>query len=40
MIPDEVKARECGFVLRNAGTLTDLRSEVAALWRSLEHANV
>jgi dephospho-CoA kinase len=35
MIPDEVKAAECDFVIANDGTVTELQERVAAIWKSL-----
>jgi dephospho-CoA kinase len=36
MIPDDVKAAECDFVIRNEGTLASLRSEVIDVWQRLK----
>jgi len=35
MIPDEVKAPQCDFILRNDGTVEELKPNVEALWREL-----
>jgi len=35
MIPDEVKAPQCEFVIRNDGTLDDLQAQVDLAWKAL-----
>lgn len=35
MIPDEVKAAECDFVVRNDGSIVELREQVQAVWAAL-----
>jgi dephospho-CoA kinase len=35
MIPDEVKARECDFVIQNDATVEELRAQVQKLWPQL-----
>ncbi len=32
MIPDEVKARECDFLIENGGSIEDLRTKVERVW--------
>jgi len=35
MIPDEVKAGECDFVIENDGSVEELRGRVEEVWREL-----
>jgi dephospho-CoA kinase len=36
MIPDEVKAKECDFVIENDGPVEELRTNAEAVWRKLK----
>ncbi len=38
MIPDDVKARECDFVIVNDGTLSDVHLKVTRVWELLKDA--
>ena len=38
MIPDEVKAGQCDFVVRNDGTVEELREKVEMIWEQLRSA--
>ena len=35
MIPDEVKAAQCDYVIRNDGTIGELQARVDAVWKAL-----
>jgi dephospho-CoA kinase len=39
MIPDAVKAPQCGFVIRNDGSLDELRQSVELVWEKLVAAS-
>jgi dephospho-CoA kinase len=38
MIPDEVKAEQCDFVIENSGSLEGLRAAVGPVWDELRRA--